>query len=454
MILLIFFLQMSTFQQLGLGDWLINALKGISITEPTEIQQNSIPAILNGSDCICSAKTGSGKTASFALPILQKLSAEPFGVFALVLTPTRELAFQIAEQFRILGQSIGLKQCVVVGGMNMTTQALEMAQKPHIIVATPGRLVDHIQCSANAIHFKRLKFLVLDEADRLITDNFSEDLGIILQGLPKTRQTLLFSATMTPEVEALEFAGNKKPFKYSCASRFDTVDLLNQKYIFIPSQVREVYLSFLLLNDFADKTVIIFANKPRTCEIIRLMFKEQGIRSTALHSQMSQNDRIGSIAKFKGGIVPILICTDVGSRGLDIPTVSVVINYQIPADPTDYIHRIGRTARAGRGGLALSIICERDIELIQNIESKTGIFQQLTIEKKMEEYPVSENKVLELMGKVGMAKKQAAMELVDKDFGSLRKIQQAKKHNIILVSRTNLARLQDQEAKSLISITF
>ena len=362
-----------TFKKLGLSDWLINSLSQLSITEPTEIQRNSIPAILQNSDCICSAQTGSGKTAAFALPILETLSQDPYGVYALVLTPTRELAFQIAEQFRILGSSIGVKLCVVVGGMNMTTQALELSQKPHIVIATPGRLVDHIQTSSGAIHFKRLKYLVLDEADRILTETFNEDLQIVLQGLPscKQRKTLLFSATMTPEIESLQF-GDKKPFKYACSTRFDTVEKCNQQYLFIPSQVREVYLCYLMLNKFQDNTVIIFANKPRTCEVIRLMFKSFDIRSTSLHSHLSQADRLGAIAKFKGGIVDVLICTDVGSRGLDIPAVSVVINYQLPADPTDYIHRIGRTARAGRGGLSLSIVCERDIELVHNIESKTS----------------------------------------------------------------------------------
>lgn len=207
------------FQDISIKPWLITALDQLSIKTPSEIQSACIPPILDGQDVIGSAKTGSGKTAAFALPILQKLGEDPFGVFALVLTPTRELAFQIAEQFRVLGTSIGLKQSVIVGGLDMMSQAIELAQKPHIVVATPGRLVDHIKNSANAIHFKRIKFLVLDEADRMLTDNFAEDLEVIFDTLPKKRQTLLFSATMTPEIKEIQFSSTKKPFVYSCASR-------------------------------------------------------------------------------------------------------------------------------------------------------------------------------------------------------------------------------------------
>ena len=201
---------------------------------------------------------------------------------------------------------------------------------------------------------------------------------------------------------------------------------MDQRYIFIPALVREAYLCYLLGNDFQDKTVIIFAGKPKTCEIIRLTLRELGLRSTALHSQMSQSDRTGSLAKFKSGIVPILISTDVGSRGLDIPTVQVVINYQLPADPADYVHRIGRTARAGKGGLSISIVTERDIEIVQTIEAKIG--------KQMQEYGVPENPVLEMLDDVNVAKRAASMELFEKDFGAKEKIRKEKKvhlgHNI------------------------
>lgn len=216
-----FYLRMptTTFAKLGVNEWLVDALDSVAMKAPTDVQIGCISAILGGNDVVASARTGSGKTAAFAIPILQLLSEDPFGVFALVLTPTRELAFQIAEQFRILGTTIGLKQTVVVGGLDMMSQAIDLARKPHVVVATPGRLADHIASNPNAVHLKRLRFLVLDEADRLLTDNFATDLATIVDILPKQRQSLLFSATMTAEIESIQFNANKKPILVKCAER-------------------------------------------------------------------------------------------------------------------------------------------------------------------------------------------------------------------------------------------
>ncbi|KAI9340414.1 P-loop containing nucleoside triphosphate hydrolase protein [Zopfochytrium polystomum] len=391
----------ASFSALGVSPWLVRSLNQLAIDTPTEIQAACIPPALEGRDVVGGAKTGSGKTAAFALPILQKLSEDPYGVFALVLTPTRELAFQIAEQFRVLGTGINLKLTVAVGGIDMRKQALALAKRPHVIVATPGRLVDHIRSSANAVHLKRVRFLVLDEVDRLMEDSFGDDLGEILSNLPKNRQTLLFSATLTPEIESFPFPANSKPFMYQCKSDTETVEKLDQRYLFIPSTVRDAYLAYVVRNSFADKTMIIFTGRCRTCERVRVILKQLGVRSTALHAQMSQAARIGSIAKFKSGVVPILIATDVGSRGLDIPTVQVVINYDLPADSSDYIHRVGRTARAGRGGLSLALVTERDVGLIQNIEERT--------KRKMEAFEVEESSVLETLNEVGVARRVANM---------------------------------------------
>ncbi|KAI9207089.1 P-loop containing nucleoside triphosphate hydrolase protein [Polychytrium aggregatum] len=416
-----------TFSELGLNPWLVDALKSLSIRTASEIQASCIPMILAGRNVIGSAKTGSGKTAAFALPILQKLAEDPYGVFALVLTPTRELAFQIAEQFRVLGAGINLKQSVVVGGMDMMAQAIELSKRPHVVIATPGRLVDHIHSSSNSIHFKRLKFLVLDEADRMLEDTFADDLQVILQQVPQKRQTLLFTATITKDIEGLQLDPNTQPFVYKCAEKYDTVEKLDQRYLFIPSTVRDAYLAHILRNDFDGKTAIIFTSKCRTCERIRVMLRELGLKSTALHAEMSQADRIGSLAKFKSNIVPILIATDVGSRGLDIPTVQVVINYELPADATDYIHRVGRTARAGRGGLAVSMVTERDINVLLNIEGKT--------KKKLTEYKVEEQDVLEALNEVSLARRVANMHLADTNFGARRRINKEKQQKLEQGSR-------------------
>ncbi|KAG9068580.1 putative RNA helicase [Linnemannia hyalina] len=413
-----------SFGQLGLASWLVNALKAMSITAPSEIQTKCIPEILAGKDVIGGAKTGSGKTAAFALPILQKLSEDPYGVFAVILTPTRELAFQIAEQFNVLGKTINLKDVVVVGGLDMMTQAIALSKRPHIIIATPGRLRDHINSSGDSMNLSKVKFLVLDEADRLLTETFAEDLGGILEVLPKKRQTLLFTATMTDAV--LELAGptdnatKPPPFVYQCKTNVSTVKTLTQSYIFIPSHLRETYLAYLLRSEeFIKKSIIIFTGRCRTAETLRVMLRELGIACTALHSEMSQQERLNSLAKFRGGIISVLIATDVGSRGLDIPSVQWVLNYDIPRDPTDYIHRVGRTARAGRGGQAVSMVSERDIELVHDIESR--------INKTMSEYPVSENKALELLTEVTSAKRAATMALQDAQYGEKKRIQKQKR---------------------------
>ncbi|KAG0068444.1 hypothetical protein BGZ89_004728 [Linnemannia elongata] len=391
-----------SFGQLGLASWLVNALKAMSITAPSEIQTKCIPEILAGKDVIGGAKTGSGKTAAFALPILQKLSEDPYGVFAVILTPTRELAFQIAEQFNVLGKTINLKDVVVVGGLDMMTQAIALSKRPHIIIATPGRLRDHINSSGDSMNLSKVKFLVL----------------------PKKRQTLLFTATMTDAV--LELAGptdnaaKPPPFVYQCKTNVSTVKTLTQSYIFIPSHLRETYLAYLLRSeDFIKKSIIIFTGRCRTAETLRVMLRELGIACTALHSEMSQQERLNSLAKFRGGIISVLIATDVGSRGLDIPSVQWVLNYDIPRDPTDYIHRVGRTARAGRGGQAVSMVSERDIELVHDIESR--------INKTMGEYPVSENKALELLTEVTSAKRAATMALQDAQYGEKKRIQKQKR---------------------------
>ncbi|PHZ16057.1 DEAD-domain-containing protein, partial [Rhizopus microsporus ATCC 52813] len=401
------------FLKLGVQEWMIDTLKSMSIKLPTEIQRACIPPILEGKDVIGGAKTGSGKTAAFAIPILQKLSEDPYGVFALVLTPTRELAFQIAEQFRVLGKGIGAKECVVVGGMDMMTQAIELSKRPHIIIATPGRLRDHIHSSSGAVDLRRCKFLVMDEADRMLSSTFVPDLEVILPLLPKNRQTLLFTATMTESILALKDVEEdpaKKPFVHVCDMSISTVSTLDQYYVFVPSQVKIVYLAHLLrTDDLNDKSIIIFCGRCSTAELITVMLKELGIRCTALHSEMSQQQRLDSLGKFRAEVVKILISTDVGSRGLDIPSVECVLNYDIPRDPTDYIHRVGRTARAGRDGKAISIVTEKDIQLIQNIEGRTN--------KTMEKYEVDEDEVLDILSEVTAAKRMASMKLHDEGFG-------------------------------------
>ncbi|CAO3599055.1 unnamed protein product [Absidia cylindrospora] len=319
--------------------------------------------------------------------------------------------------------------------MDMMTQALELAKRPHVIIATPGRLRDHLRSSSGAMDLSRVKYLVMDEADRLLSSTFVSELGAIFSKLPTKRQTLLFTATMTDSILALQEAQSdpkKKPFVHVCKMDTHTVATLDQFYVFVPSQVRPVYLVHLLRSDkFKDKSVIIFCGRCSTAETVTVMLKELGIRCTALHSEMSQQQRLDSLGKFRAEVIKVLVSTDVGSRGLDIPSVELVLNYDIPRDPTDYIHRVGRTARAGRVGQSLCIVSEKDVQLIQDIEEKTSKSKKKIkeyvlidwtqhchqLDTTMEEYELDENTVLNDLNEVTTAKRVASMQMHDAKFG-------------------------------------
>ncbi|KAF9075897.1 P-loop containing nucleoside triphosphate hydrolase protein [Rhodocollybia butyracea] len=447
----------ATFSELGVSSTIQNALKTLSIHTPTEIQSVCIPPLLAGRDCIGNAKTGSGKTLAFALPIIQKLSADPYGIFALVLTPTRELAFQISEQFAVVGNAINVRTAVIVGGMDMMAQALELGNRPHIVIATPGRMVDHLKSSGSGEwNLSRVKFLVLDEADRLLSSSFVPELSYLFDVLPKERQTCLFTATLTPSIENVANApprpGKQKPFIRRMTETVETVATLKQSYILVPSHVRESYLFYFLCNppestlhlrrappEPANKRqqkakskkepvenetpeqpppTIIFCARPRTAAYLTLLLKTLSIRSTALHSRLTQRERLSSLSLFRSSVVPVLISTDVGARGLDIEDVAIVINWDLPEEPEEYTHRVGRTARAGRGGVAVSFVTERDEDRVLKIENRIGV--------QLEEIVLPESKVLEKLNAVSTAKRLANMELHDSNFGKREKINRLK----------------------------
>ncbi|KAF8639763.1 hypothetical protein AX17_001024 [Amanita inopinata Kibby_2008] len=447
-----------SFVDLGISATLQAALTAMSIKIPTEVQAACIPPLLTGRDCIGNAKTGSGKTIAFALPILQKLSTDPYGVYALVLTPTRELAFQIAEQFAVLGASLNVRTAVVVGGMDMIAQALELNSLPHIVVATPGRIVDHLRSSSGEWNLSRVKFLVLDEADRLLTPTFAPELSYLFNILPRDRQTCLFTATLTPSIDTLvdgpPRVGKEKPFVHKMAETVETVATLRQYYVLVPSHVRELYLYHLLryppestlhlrrvppgpvkgsrnkpknkVKKAAEEEeveqpppTIIFCARPRTAAYLTMLLKTLHIRSTALHSRLTQRERLTSLSLFRTSVIPVLVSTDVGARGLDIEEVAIVVNWDLPMEPEEYTHRVGRTARAGRGGVAVSFVTERDEEKVLRIEGR--------IKTKLEEMTLPEDKVLERLNVVSTAKRLANMELHDSGFGKREKIQKIKR---------------------------
>ncbi|XP_062452077.1 probable ATP-dependent RNA helicase DDX49 [Rhea pennata] len=414
---------MAAFRELGLAPWLAEQARQVGLSRPTPVQAACIPPVLQGRDCLGCAKTGSGKTAAFVLPVLQALSEDPYGIFCLVLTPTRELAYQIAEQFRVLGKPLGLKDCVVVGGLDMVAQALELSRKPHVVIATPGRLADHLR-SSNTFSLKKIKFLVLDEADRLLEQectDFTEDLEVILAAVPARRQTLLFSATLTDTLNELKSLATNEPFFWEALSDVRTVDELDQRYLLVPETVKDAYLVHLIQtfqDEHEDWSIIVFTKTCKDCQVLNMMLRKFNFPSVALHSMMKQRQRFAALAKFKSSIFRILIATDVAARGLDIPAVQVVINHNTPGLPKIYIHRVGRTARAGRHGIAITMVTQYDIHLVHAIEDE--------IKLKLQEFSVEERFVLDILTQVYITRRECEIKLEGMDFDEKKEINKRK----------------------------
>ncbi|KAK1979971.1 DEAD/DEAH box helicase [Colletotrichum cereale] len=376
----------TTFSAINVRPWLVQSLANMAIKRPTGIQKGCIPEILKGRDCIGGSRTGSGKTVAFAVPILQKWAEDPTAIFALVLTPTRELALQIFEQFKAISSPQSLKAILVTGGSDMRPQAIALAQRPHVVIATPGRLADHIRTSGEdtICGLRRVKYVVLDEADRLLDatgpGSMIPDVEECLSVLPPSsqRQTLLFTATITPEVRALKDMPLKPGKQPVFVCEVDTQSLavpatLSQMHLQVPVTHREHYLhTFLLTDGNAEKSVIVFCNRTSTADYLHHLLRLLDHRVTSLHSGLPQRQRVDNLGRFRAAAARILVATDVASRGLDIPEVAVVVNYDIPRNPDDYIHRVGRTARAGRKGEAVTFVGQRDVELVLAIEARVG----------------------------------------------------------------------------------
>ncbi|GAM22654.1 hypothetical protein SAMD00019534_058290, partial [Acytostelium subglobosum LB1] len=395
------------FEDLHLAPWLLSSCKQLGFKAPSNIQYNTIPKILEGRDILASAKTGQGKTAAFALPILSKLSEDPYGVFAIVLTPTRELAVQIGEQFNALGSAININCCVVIGGIDNVSQSLILEKRPHIIVATPGRLAAHLT-NGLKISLQFCRFLVLDEADRMLGADFELEVQKIAEHLPKDIQVMLYSATMTNNEKKLGIIELKNPFTYEDNSKYDTVDTLKQEYIFMPAQAKDCYLVYLL-KKHERSSVIVFVNNCRTVESVKGMLNKLDIKTVSLHSFLSQKDRLNALKQFKSGKIRVLVATDVASRGLDIPDVQIVVNYKLSNSSKDYIHRVGRTARFGRSGRAISFVTPHDVELVQNVEKAIG--------KQMELYQTNDDEVFRHLNEASTARKMVEIFLDEIEFG-------------------------------------
>jgi ATP-dependent RNA helicase DDX47/RRP3 len=311
----------------------------------------------------------------------------------------------------------------------MMAQAIALSKKPHIIVATPGRLVDHLE-NTRGFNLKKLRFLVLDEADRLLNMDFGPEIDKILRVIPATRRTFLFSATMTSKVAKLQRASLVDPVKVEVSTKYSTVDTLLQYYVFLPAKLKDCYFVWLL-NELAGKTTIVFVATCATAQRLALMVRNLGFAAVPLHGQMPQPQRIGALAKFRAGERGILIATDVASRGLDIPAVDCVLNYDIPANSKDYVHRVGRTARAGRTGKSVSMVTQYDVEGYQRIEQLIG--------KRLPIYDVPKEAVGLLQARVYEAQRIAMQQIREEEAGAKQRTKRKNADSIDTDSRPEYA---------------
>jgi len=361
------------FSDLGLAPELLKALTESGYTKPTPIQAQAIPIALAGGDLMAGAQTGTGKTAAFSLPLLQKLlplassSASParHPVRALILAPTRELAIQVEESVKAYAKHTPLRSLVVFGGVDIKTQTPSLMRGVEVLVATPGRLLDHIE--QRTVQLGHVQMLVLDEADRMLDMGFMPDLKRILAMLPKQRQTLMFSATFSKEIKKLseEFLNNPKLIEVARSNA--TSENVTQKVYLVAQSHKHALLTQILKGSDASQ-VIVFTKTKLTASRLAKQLQREGISADAIHGDKSQLERMQALEAFKQGTIAILIATDVAARGLDIDHLPMVINYEIPSAPEDYVHRIGRTGRAGKSGIAISLVAPEEEKYLKEIE--------------------------------------------------------------------------------------
>ncbi len=365
---------MSEFKALPLLESIIDRVSQKGYKKLTPVQKECIPAIIDGKDLLGIAQTGTGKTAAFSLPIINKfgrntLEGKAKSTRSLILTPTRELASQIMQNIDDYSTGLGLKTKVVYGGVGRQGQVDAIALGLDILVATPGRLLDLIE--TGDIDFKALEVFVLDEADTMLDMGFFKDVQNIISKLPKSRQTLLFSATMPTEIERLADAILNEPTKIQISPETVTIDLINQS-VYHLEKSNKVPLLFHILENPDFKKVIIFCKTKFGADIIVKELESQSITASSLHSGKTQAVREEALQNFKDSNLRVLVATDVAARGIDVDNISLIVNYNLPEDPRNYIHRIGRTARAGKTGMAISFAVENDIRQLRIIENNIG----------------------------------------------------------------------------------
>ncbi|QYF93799.1 DEAD/DEAH box helicase [Massilia sp. PAMC28688] len=365
-----------SFSQLGLSDAIVRAVTEHGYTVPTPIQTQAIPAVLAGGDLLAGAQTGTGKTAGFTLPILNRLSTDKVGaaltsksstrsVRCLILTPTRELAAQVEESVRVYGKYTQLNSAVIFGGVGINPQIKQLKHGVDILVATPGRLLDHME--QRTVDLSRIEILILDEADRMLDMGFIRDIKKVLAALPPKRQNLLFSATFSDEIKALADGLLNKPAMIEVARRNSTVEVISQKIHPVDRDKKHQMLSHLIKTHKWTQVLVFTRTKHGANKLVEQL-NGDGIGAMAIHGNKSQSARTKALSEFKDGQLQVLVATDIAARGIDIDQLPHVVNYDLPNIPEDYVHRIGRTGRAGATGEAVSLVCVDEHIMLKDIE--------------------------------------------------------------------------------------
>jgi len=361
--------EQTTFEALGLLPEVLTAVRRAGYDRPTPIQAQAIPLVLKGRDLMGLAQTGTGKTAAFTLPIINRLIDGPRRTRALVLTPTRELAIQVEESVRNYAADSGLEVIAVFGGVPLEPQQKKLRDGVDIVVATPGRLIDHLE--RQNVVLDDLEILVLDEADRMLDMGFAPQINRIVDQIPPYRQTLLFSATMPPEVEALARKYLRRPKVVQIGRRSSAANTVTHAVYPVPREKKSELL-VELLKDTKTETVLVFTRTKHGADKVVHALEKAGVKATAMHADKTQAQRIKALEQFRSGEVNVLVATDIAQRGLDISGITHVVNYDVPQQAEDYVHRIGRTGRAAREGDAFTFMAPDEIAMVKSIERVIG----------------------------------------------------------------------------------
>ena len=360
---------MTSFGELGLSESLLETISGLGYEEPTPVQAHAIPPLMAGKDAIAQAQTGTGKTAAFSIPIVEMVDPANRAVQALVVLPTRELAMQVAEAVHALGRARNIHVLPIYGGQAYDRQLRALQNGVQVVVGTPGRMMDHVR--RGTLKLDNVRMVVLDEADEMLDMGFVEDIEFILEQVPAERQTALFSATMAPRIEALARTYLRDPERVTIAQEARTAPQTRQYFFQVPYP-RKIEVLSLILDYESPASAIIFCRTKREVDSLTEALESRGYSAAAIHGDISQAGREQQLRAFRDGRAELLVATDVAARGLDIPDVSHVINYDIPDDADAYVHRVGRTGRAGKEGEAITLVTPREFRLMRFIEQQVG----------------------------------------------------------------------------------